>query len=119
MSAVSIMPPLQAVGSWYVSASAEEKKSVFTGKGMLDYLYIVNNSASVRYVWIYDNTAASGTQLHAPLVLPATSGFVCLDVRSGIAFGTGIYVASSSTLTTYTASSASDLQITCHYTQRV
>lgn len=114
---VAIRPPTQPFGTWYVSSAAEEKKSVVAGVGMLDYLEVANTTASVKYVWVYDNTAASGTALRGPFPVPA-NGATSFDLPQGIPFSTGVYVASSSTFGTYTGTTTADLIITCHYTKR-
>lgn len=113
MSAVKIMPPDKAVGGrWYASQAAEEKKTVETGKGVLHRLAVFNSNASGRFLWVFDNTASSGTLLIAPIPLAANVGFADLTFLTGIPFTTGLRVASSTSGTTFTASTTADLSIT-------
>lgn len=103
-----------ALGTWYVSQAAEEVKQVATGRYVLNTLYVINVAAAKRYIWVFDNTASSGTVLAGPL--PVNSGdFVCLGADHGIGASTGIRVASSTTGDVFTASAGSDLRMMVGY----
>lgn len=99
----------------YHSTSAESTAQVRTGSGNVSSLSIKNVSGSTRYVYVFDGTSASGTRLEGPLTLPSGSGIVLSfsDERTplGMRFTTGLYVASSSALTPYTAAGGTDLLI--------
>lgn len=111
---VALQPPNMGLGTWYQSQAAEEVKQVATGRYVLNGLYVVNVSASTRYVWVFDNTASSGTVLCGPFPL-ATGAYISLHLPFGMKADTGIRVAASSTLATFTASAANDLMMTVGY----
>lgn len=117
MSAVKIMPPDKAVGGkWYVSAAAEEHPQIVTGKGVLHRLAVFNSNAALRWVWVFDNTASSGTKVIGPFPLAADSGFVDLTFLTGVPFSTGLRVAASTSGTAFSASASNDLTIAaCGY----
>lgn len=94
----------------YQSQAFEEKVALVAGKGCLATMYVVNANASTRYLWVFDSASAAGTILAGPFVL-VSQGYVSLDEEHGIPYETGIYIASSTTLTTYTASTTADLSI--------
>lgn len=98
----------------YQSQAFEEKKSLVTGTGCLASLYVVNGSASTRYVWVFDAASATGTILAGPFVL-GSEDYLSLDDPHGVPYDVGIYVASSTTLTTYTASTTADLSISARW----
>lgn len=109
--AVKLMPPDKAVGgSHYTSQSFEEAHTVVTGKGVLYGITIVNKNASQIYMWVFDNTASSGTRLTVPFPVPS-GGIVSGSDLFGKPFSNGLRVAASSTLGTFTALGANDISM--------
>ena len=116
MSGVSIVPPGHKEGEWYASQAAEAAKQVRTGKGVLHSLYVFNVQATVRYLWVYDNTAASGTVLMGPFEVPSLKG-VSIESLTGNPFDTGLHVASSTSGAAFVAGGA-DFFITAGIVRR-
>lgn len=97
---------------WYKSQAFEERKALVAGRGSLLELYVVNNAASTRYVYVFDNSAsAAETQLVGPFVLVA-GGYLSINSEVGFPYEQGVVVASSTSLGSYVASGAADLSIT-------
>lgn len=99
--------------SWYVSSNAEATSAIKSGGGNVYSILVSNVSASTRYVWVFDNTAASGTKLLSPVQV-AAGGIAAFDVPRGRPFTTGCMVASSSTHATFTGA-GSDFIVTAEY----
>lgn len=100
--------------SWYVSPVAGElTKTLKSGKGTLQFLQVCNTTASKIYVFVFDNTAASGTLLFPPIPVAANDHFFILTM--GRRFTTGCTVSSSSTQKSYTGGGANDLHIHAGY----
>ena len=100
--------------TWYNSAAAEETKLVKSGAGLLFYIAITNSNASTRYAYLFDSTTASGALIHPPIPL-ATNTQVIVALPYSIAFGTGLFVAASSTNATFTAAAGNDFRMTALY----
>lgn len=116
MSATHIQVPTKPAvgGTWYSSQVAEEFKTVRTGAGMLNSIHVTNVSGSTRYVYVFDNTASSGAIILA--VIPLTSGSrYQFYFMWGMPFKTGLRIAASSTLATFTPTAAPDLMMTVGY----
>lgn len=94
----------------YVSPVAGElTKTLKTGVGYLQYLRACNTTATAIYVFVFDNTTASGTLLTAPIPVPANGHF---ELNAyGIRFATGCTLSASTSQTTYTAAGANSLQV--------
>lgn len=100
--------PLGDITQQYVSAAAEEVRQVKTGAGRLVQLALTNVNAAARYAWIFDNTASSGTLALPPVAL-AIGETKIISLLVPKRFTTGLRVAASSTLATFTAAGAADL----------
>lgn len=98
--------------STYMSAAAEEKPTIKSTPGLLFNLDIANVDSADNYVWIFDNSAASGTALIPPFKIAAGE---LRHIDGPIKFTTGLTVAASSTHATYSATSASDLFVRALY----
>lgn len=97
--------------SWYSSPVAGElTKTLKSGRGRLHSLRVVNTTVSKIYVFVFDNTAASGTLLMPPIPV-ASNDQVQLQQVFQIPFVTGCTVSASTTQTTYTAAGANSLQL--------
>lgn len=82
--------------------------------GVLVEVFGTNNSASIRYVQLFDATAVpadTAVPKVAPIAVPPGSSF-SLKLDDGIEFGTGISWASSSTLATKTITGVADVWLT-------
>lgn len=110
-------PQTNVAGSWYQSQSAEDTKSVYTGKGCVHSISAINGNAAVRYLWVFDNTAASGTVLAGPFPIGINGSFT-VQFPTGIPFSTGLFVAASTTPKTYTATGGTDCLFTIGYAKR-
>jgi len=101
----------------YCSQAAEEARQLATGKGSLTSLYVVNVAAATRYVWVFDNTASSGTVLCGPFPVAAGQGLALGwpegdDMNnSQPRYATGLRVASSTSASSFAASGAADFRI--------
>lgn len=104
--------------SKYTTAVASQL--VKTGGGALYGVYALNAGAATRYVWIFDGTSSAGTLLSGPF--PVASGeSVSVQYELGMRdmtpatgpllpeFTTGLFIASSTTATTFTQSGTNDL----------
>lgn len=81
-------------------------KTVKSGAGRLLGFTVRHTDASALYLWLFDNTAASGTQLLIPFLVPASSQiFIGTDLLTtkGVAFSTGLTYGLSTSATSYTA----------------
>lgn len=114
MSRVALQPPSDKVGVWYISQAAEEVKQVATGRYTLSSLFVINLNASARYIWVFDNTASSGTVLCGPFKV-AGSEQVSIEIPTGIVSEVGIRVAASSTGNVFTAAAADDFRMNVGY----
>ncbi len=101
--------------TWYSSSAAEEKNTAKSGAGTLFQILISNVSSATVYVYLFQNTAASGTLAMIPIPVPGNGGTASLDSIYGRAFTTGLYFASSSSATTYTATTTADLYVSAGY----
>lgn len=101
-------------GAWYHSAAPEEKKLIFTGKGVVHSLYFENKSAATKYVFVYDGTDTTGTIVAGPYRVDANSDRG-IDYPTGRHVDAGLYIASSSSDASYSASGAADLWIEVGY----
>lgn len=97
----------------YNSAAAEETKLLKSGAGVLHYIAVANYNAAARYVFLFDNTSATGTPILPPIPLAATGAVGSIFVASlpALPFSTGLFVAASSTGATFTAAGANDIKI--------
>ena len=96
----------------YQSQSPEEKRAVSTKASYARSLCITNVSGSTRYVWVFDNSsAATGTVLCNPVQILAGRTVSIVFEPTLLKFSNGMYVAASSTQSTYTATSAADFMI--------
>jgi hypothetical protein len=104
--------------TWYNSAAAEEAVQIKASAGMLFGFVISNSNAADRFIYVFDNTASSGTLLVPPICLQPTGevgSAVEVFLPYAVPFATGLRIASSSTNATFTASSSSDLRIMALY----
>lgn len=96
--------------TWYASPVAGELTKVLkSARGRLHYLRVVNTTAAKIYVHVYDNTAASGTLLTAPIPVAANDQFTLQTFQ--IPFTNGCTVSASTSATSYVAAGANSLQI--------
>lgn len=100
----------KADGTWYASPVAGElTKTLKSSRGRLHYLRACNTTAAKIYVFVFDNTAASGTLVCPPIPVAAN------DVQElktfQVPFTTGCTISASTTQTTYTAAGANSLQM--------
>lgn len=117
MEQVQLIPASHATGAWYSSQAAEDTKLVYTGKAMLHRVFVSNANAAARFLWVWDNTAASGTILIAGVPI-AIAGSATVDFPFGIPASTGLFVAMSTTQKTYTATAATDGLFVVGYAKR-
>ena len=113
--ATHLQPPTEPVGKWYRSAAPEEKAACVSEAGVFHSLFVQNQSGSTVYVFVYDDTSATGVPIAGPFKVAAHDHFAC-DYPTGRGFTTGLYVASSSDDSPYTATTTSDLWIEVGYT---
>lgn len=102
--------------SWHDSSALVEKESIKGSAGRLFYLKVHSTSASAAYIQLFDETGTtpSTTPLHRTLV-PAGAE-VTIDLRLfGRKFSTGILVAMSSTMLTYTAHGSNEFAFVAGY----
>lgn len=105
---------LTAHASWYVSPVAGElTKTLKSGAGFLQFIRVCNTTASKIYVFVFDNTAASGTLLCPPIPVEANSHVFMTTL--GWRFVTGCTVSASTTQTSYTGAGANSLQLHAAY----
>lgn len=107
----------------YVSAAAEGTAQLFSGKGNLRSLAALSVAAAKRWVYVYDGTDATGTLIAGPFPVEAGQPLSItffdgdqapptkdeLEHKLGH-FSTGVFVGSSTSGTTYTASGAADFR---------
>lgn len=108
--AESLVAPEMPSGGWYDSAAYEEHvaPTIEGAGGMLHTVVVTNKNASTVYVWIYQGTSSSGTVICPPFAV-ASGATVALDCRYGKPFTkAGLYVALSSTQSTFTALGSND-----------
>lgn len=117
MPQVTQVPPTHSSGAFYVSQAAEDTKGVVAGKAMVTRIRASNGNAAVRYLWAWDNTAASGTIVLAGIPV-AIAGTAEVSFPFGRAVTTGLYVALSTTQKTYTATGATDGIFDVDYAKR-
>ncbi len=99
-----------AGATWYASQAAEETKQLSAEAGQLFSLFVTNKKASTVYLWIFDSLTATGTVLIPAIKIDASGGYISLDGLIPY-FATGLFLASSSTQDTYTATTTADLRI--------
>ncbi len=80
-------------------------KVVKDGAGKAYTMDIINSAGADRFLYVFDNNAASGTILFPPVKIPA-GGLVSIEFLLAIIFNTGLTISSSSTQATYTAAGA-------------
>ena len=106
MPAATPSPPNAPAGTWYKSPAAGEASklvvtSPLTGKpGMLHWVSAHNTSGSTLYLFVFDGTTASGTLLVGPLTCAANAD-ISWDCRFAKPFSTGLFVAFSTSDSTY------------------
>jgi hypothetical protein len=69
-------------------------------------LSVRHTDGSALYLWIFDNTAASGTSLVVPILVPATAHVIVgtdFFTSKGIAFSTGLTYGFSTSGSAYSA----------------
>lgn len=98
----------------YTSAVASQL--VKTGSGNLRAFYVMNVSASMRYLWIFDGTTAAGAPgslIAGPYPIGAGEGLAInysTSPKSQLPdFSTGLFFAASTSAATFTQSGTSDL----------
>lgn len=104
--------------TWYHSSAAEEVKQVKTGAGLLFGFIISNSNAAARIIYVFDNTASSGTVIIPPIpiqLLTAVGSAIEVYLPYAIPFSTGLRIASSSTNATFTASASNDFRMSVLY----
>lgn len=109
-----LKPPSYGHGEWHVSQAADEVEQVHTGAGVVHSLYATNANAADRWLWVFDNTASSGTALLGPFLIPAGK-YVSVDIAYGKEYSTGLRVAASSTHLTFTAAGANEHRFNVGY----
>ena len=88
------------------NAGAAVFKTVKSGSGRLLGFTVRHADASTLYFWLFDNTAASGTQLLIPFLVPASSQvYIGADwlTAKGVAFSTGLTYGLSTSASSYSA----------------
>lgn len=102
------------LATWYVSPLAGElTKTLKSVSGQLIYLRGCNTTASTIYIFVFDNTAASGTLLMPPIPVTANSQY---EIKTfSMRFATGCTVSASTTQTSYTAAGANAMHIHALY----
>lgn len=81
-------------------------KTVKSAAGVLIGLTARHTDGSSLYLWIFDNTAASGTSLIIPVLVPASGQIIIgtdLFTTKGLAFSTGLTYGFSTSGSTYSA----------------
>lgn len=81
-------------------------KTVKSGAGRLLSLSVRHADASPLYFWIFDNTAASGTSLVVPFLIPASTHVIIgtdFFTTKGLAFSTGLTYGFSTSGSSYSA----------------
>lgn len=97
--------------TFYVSPVAGElTKTLKAAAGFLHYGRFVNTTAAKIYVFLFDNTAASGTLLCPPIPVAPNDQFE-FKMVAALQYATGCTVSASTTPTSYTAAGANALQI--------
>jgi len=97
-----------------ISAAAEEFRQFKTGAGRLYQLALTNVNVAARTAWVFDNTASSGALVLPPISLAiGETKIIALPVPRR--FTTGLRVAASSTIGTFTAAAAADLIMAAWY----
>lgn len=94
-------PQTTPAGRYYASQSAEGAKNLITGAGALHKIIAINTAGATRYLYIYDNTAASGTILYRGTSIVA-AGQSDLTFALGMFCTTGLTIAPSTTQATFT-----------------
>lgn len=101
----SLIAPEVPSGGWYDSTAYEEHvaPTIEGPGGLLHSLAITNSAATDFYVWVFEGTSSSGRVICPPFKVVA-GGTMALDWRYGRPFSkSGLYVALSSSLTTFSA----------------
>lgn len=93
-------PPAVGNGEWYCSSAYEKSKLVYTGAAVLHSVAVHNVGASAAYLWVFDGTTSSGTVILPPIKVPA-DGDVTVDIMYGRKCSTGIFIALSSSASSY------------------
>jgi hypothetical protein len=87
---------------------------VRTGSGVLNKIYATNKNAATAYMWVFDGTTSAGNLLLPPIPI-ATNASVAVDDRYGIPFKTGLFIAFSSTVGTFTVVATTDFAVEVGY----
>jgi hypothetical protein len=103
----------QGVSS-YVSQTAEETKQIAAGPGKLFTLDVVNVSGATIYVYLFDSLTAANDILIPPVKI-AAGELMSLEYGGALVFETALFIAASSTQSTYTATTTDDLMIRAVY----
>ena len=119
MSVIHLGPPNRknATGKHYKSAAYEEAVLVRTGPGILNGVTVVNKKAAKVYLFVCDalGTPSIGNTLIPPIPISASDGISTFDDVYGVPFTTGLYVAASSTIGTFTAIGSNDVNMLVDY----
>lgn len=116
MSVIHLGPPNRknAVGSRFpatgTAVTFAANALVRTGKGVLNKLYATSKNASTVYMYVFDGTSSSGSLLLPPVPITANQ-VVAVEDLYGIPFTTGLFVAFSSTLATFTVVATTDFAV--------
>lgn len=108
-----------APGAPYVNAGADVSDTIKNAPGRLYSLAFANYSGVTLWLWLFDSATASGTQLHAPLLVPTnTDRIVGQDhfTLPGIPFATALTFGFSTSRTAYAAhTTAADVDLSAVY----
>ena len=96
----------------YTTAAAEVAQ-IKSGPGRLLALEVQNVNAATRFLWLFDNTASSGTVLIAPIRCPTGDG-VRIVFPVPRAFSVGLRWNASDTVA-FNSSGGADLIVTAQY----
>jgi len=102
--------------SWYDSSALQEKQSIKGSAGRLFFLRVHSTSASAAYIQLFDETGTTPSTTPLLRTLVPAGAEVTIDLRLfGRKFSTGILLAMSSTMLTYTAHGASEFAFVAGY----
>lgn len=94
---------------------AAENGQIKASAGKLINLQALNVNAAARFLYLFDNTASSGTLIMAPIPL-AIGGWTNIQFDVPKEFFVGLrFAASSGAAGTFTASGTADLIVTAAY----
>jgi hypothetical protein len=108
------MPEISIGDSYTQNTSTNapvETLAAKSGPGVLYALSLTNTNASDRFVFVFDSPSeATGNLLTAPIPVAANRHEV-IEFRYPITAKNGIFIATSSTLATFTASGTDDVYV--------